>query len=71
MSDKRRQGSFLQLFRRSYETGDAENVRAWRDSFGLEGESDIEESVKSPLPTRLASDRPLHESPIRHRRDVS
>ncbi|MFL6284820.1 MAG: glutamyl-tRNA reductase, partial [Pyrinomonadaceae bacterium] len=39
----------IQLLRRSYETGDPENVRAWRDSFGLECESEIKASVKVVL----------------------
>ncbi|HYH85237.1 MAG TPA: glutamyl-tRNA reductase [Pyrinomonadaceae bacterium] len=39
----------IQRLRRSFDTGGAENVRAWLDSFGLEGESQIEASVKVAL----------------------
>jgi len=39
----------MHLLRRSYETGDPKNVRSWRDSFGLECESEIKASVKVVL----------------------
>jgi cell division inhibitor SulA len=39
----------IQSLRRSFDTGSAQNVRAWLDSFGLEDESQIEASVKVSL----------------------
>ncbi|HEU4597771.1 MAG TPA: glutamyl-tRNA reductase [Pyrinomonadaceae bacterium] len=39
----------IQRLRRSFETGDGENVRAWRTSFGLEDESKMKAAVRRVL----------------------